>query len=219
MKCQKTTVDMNARDRILTVAEEIFLQDGFDGVSVRELTEAAGVNVALVNYYFGGKRNLYLEVLRQKFTSTAAAKCAKLQQIILTQEHPSLRQIITAYVLLYLDSDETMQATQQFLRLISHRLAEDDDAMELLLKELIVPIHLIVKKSMGDICPQLTQEKISLCIGSISGQIFHFLRFPSAFQMLVGLPEKSNLREQVIAHIIEFSLTGINEETTCNSIP
>ena len=205
----------NARERILASAEEFFLKDGFDGTSIRELTDAASVNVALVNYYFGSKRNLYLEVLRRKFSTTAADKCAALRQQLAEQKSPNLQQTITTYVSLYLGSDESIQATQQFLKLISRQLADDDDAMELLLEELVVPIHQLMKTSIGEIEPQLDKNKLSLCIGSITGQIFHFIRFPSAFKTLVRLPEDKSLREAMIEHIVEFSLKGIKEEPPC----
>ncbi|MGH8309797.1 MAG: TetR family transcriptional regulator, partial [Steroidobacteraceae bacterium] len=40
-------------DRILDAAEQLFARRGFHGVSVRDITSEAGVDVALVNYHFG----------------------------------------------------------------------------------------------------------------------------------------------------------------------
>ncbi len=214
-----TQDNLNARERILASAETIFLQDGFDSTSIRELTEAAGVNVALVNYYFGSKRNLYLEVLRRKFSTAAAQKCQALGEKLAAQTEPDLHQVISAYVELYLGSDQSAQATQQFLKLISRHFSEDEDAMELLLEELVIPIHQLMKRSIRQIDPQLDSNKLSLCIGSITGQIFHFLRFPHAFKTLVQLPENKILREEMAKHIIEFSLKGIQEEHPCDLIP
>lgn len=206
-----------SRERILAVAEEVFLVSGFDGVSVRELTEAAGVNIALVNYHFGSKRNLYLEALRHKFSAVSEMKCAQLQQQLIALEKPGLPQVVSAYVTLYLGSDEDAQATQKFLKLISRRLADDDDAMELLFAELIAPIHLLVRDALGQICPGMGDEKLSLCIGSMTGQIFHYLRFPHAFQTLLGSPGEGTLRDAMVQHIIDFSMKGIGEESVCLS--
>lgn len=209
----------NARERILSAAQAIFLQNGFDGASIRELTEAAGVNVALVNYYFGSKRNLYLEVLRRYFSVTAEQKCATLGQTIAEGKTQSLRLLISAYVRLYLGSDDSVETTQAFLCLMSRQFANDEDAIHLLLEELITPIHLLMKTSIAEICPHLEENRISLCIGSITGQIFHFLHFPYAFQAFLTLPPETSLRETAAEHIIEFSLRGIEEETLCDSIP
>jgi AcrR family transcriptional regulator len=46
------------RHAILEAAERCFAERGFDGVSLRAITQAAGVDLALVNYHFGSKDNL-----------------------------------------------------------------------------------------------------------------------------------------------------------------
>jgi AcrR family transcriptional regulator len=53
-------------DRILDAAERLFAKGGFYGVSVRDITSEAGVDVALVNYHFGSKMDLYTDVLARR---------------------------------------------------------------------------------------------------------------------------------------------------------
>ena len=48
-----------ARARILEAAGPIFAAKGYHGATIREICEAAGVNVAAVNYHFRNKRTLY----------------------------------------------------------------------------------------------------------------------------------------------------------------
>src|SRR6201986_2294837 len=50
------------REHILVVAEELFGDKGFDGTSVRDIAQKAGVNLAMISYYFGSKEKL-LEAL------------------------------------------------------------------------------------------------------------------------------------------------------------
>ncbi len=50
--------EKGTRERILRVAEQLFAEHGFNGVSVRTLTAAANVNLAGVSYYFGSKEGL-----------------------------------------------------------------------------------------------------------------------------------------------------------------
>lgn len=59
-----TTVE-DTRTHILTKAKELFAAQGFDGTSVRDIVNAAGVNVSLVSYHFGGKDGLYRECIKQ----------------------------------------------------------------------------------------------------------------------------------------------------------
>lgn len=46
------------REHILVVAEELFAEKGFDGTSVRDIAQQAGVNLAMISYYFGSKEKL-----------------------------------------------------------------------------------------------------------------------------------------------------------------
>ena len=52
------------RARLLESAGPIFAEKGRDGATVREICERAGVNVASINYHFGDKESLYVEVVR-----------------------------------------------------------------------------------------------------------------------------------------------------------
>lgn len=58
------------REDILTVAEELFGEKGFDGTSVRDIAQKAGVNLAMISYYFGSKEKLleYLIEFRAGYT-------------------------------------------------------------------------------------------------------------------------------------------------------
>ena len=54
------------RQKILDSAEKLFAKRGFHGVSIREITKGAGVDVALANYHFGPKKNLLAAVLERR---------------------------------------------------------------------------------------------------------------------------------------------------------
>ena len=47
------------REAILDAAEDLFSKHGFYGVTIREVAREAGVDTALVHYYFGAKRGLF----------------------------------------------------------------------------------------------------------------------------------------------------------------
>ncbi|HET6253863.1 MAG TPA: TetR/AcrR family transcriptional regulator [Puia sp.] len=51
------------REHILSVAEELFAEKGFDGASVRDIAQRAGVNLAMISYYFGSKEKLLESLL------------------------------------------------------------------------------------------------------------------------------------------------------------
>src|SRR5215212_6510170 len=52
--------------RILEAAEALFMEHGFEATSLRQLTAAASVNLAAVNYHFGTKEELFQAVLTRR---------------------------------------------------------------------------------------------------------------------------------------------------------
>jgi AcrR family transcriptional regulator len=57
---------IDKKDHILDVAERVFSENGFDGASTRMISGEAGVNMAMLNYYFGSKEGLLLAVISRK---------------------------------------------------------------------------------------------------------------------------------------------------------
>lgn len=55
--------DPEARARIAAAAEEMFAARGFDGTAIRDIARKAGVNGAMIHYYFGNKEGLYRAML------------------------------------------------------------------------------------------------------------------------------------------------------------
>jgi AcrR family transcriptional regulator len=54
------------KDHILDVAEKVFSEVGYDAASTRMISGEAGVNMAMLNYYFGSKDGLFLAVFERK---------------------------------------------------------------------------------------------------------------------------------------------------------
>lgn len=57
--------DSETATRILDAAEELFAAHGYEGVSVRDITEKVGVNKALLFYYFENKNDLFEKVVER----------------------------------------------------------------------------------------------------------------------------------------------------------
>src|SRR5512145_1183174 len=59
-------LSQDTKTRILDAAETLFMEHGFEATSLRQLTGAAGVNLAAVNYHFGTKEELFQAVLTRR---------------------------------------------------------------------------------------------------------------------------------------------------------
>src|SRR5882724_3417897 len=80
-KSVKKTGTKPGKERILDAAERLFARHGFYGVSVRDITEEAGVDVALVSYHFGGKRELFTAVFQRRAELLNPERFAMLEEV------------------------------------------------------------------------------------------------------------------------------------------
>ncbi len=67
-------------DRILITAEQLFAEQGYDGTTLRQITQRAQVNLAAVNYHHGDKESLYLEIVRRRLGAINQLRLAKLAE-------------------------------------------------------------------------------------------------------------------------------------------
>ncbi|MEZ5489361.1 MAG: TetR family transcriptional regulator [Gammaproteobacteria bacterium] len=81
------------KNLLLTAARKLFLNYEFKAVSVRQIAALAGVNGAMINYYFGGKKGLYLAMVDEVFR-TLEQPLNELN----AQHHDSVRDFIGAYM-------------------------------------------------------------------------------------------------------------------------
>ncbi len=65
-RSKKTERSLKTSERILDVAEELFSQHGLYGVTIREIAKGAGVDTALLHYYFGTKNGIFDAVLLRR---------------------------------------------------------------------------------------------------------------------------------------------------------
>jgi AcrR family transcriptional regulator len=64
---RRSAVGADTRERILESALEVFSVRGFDGATTRDLAAHAGVNLGLIQYYFGGKERLWRAAVERVF--------------------------------------------------------------------------------------------------------------------------------------------------------
>ena len=84
----RTALDTVSRDSqfatrlaLLDAAERLFSQNGIEGTSVREITRAARANLGAINYHFGTKDRLALEVFARRIEPVNRERIARLDAL------------------------------------------------------------------------------------------------------------------------------------------
>jgi len=124
----------DAKNRILDAAETLFAELGFEGTSVRTLAATAGVNVAMISYYFGSKEKLF-EALVENRMDYMRRNLLRLHE----DEHLSSRNKVKELVDLYVERIFEKKSFHQIVHRelsLSQRTGLHEMLSELLLRNL-----------------------------------------------------------------------------------
>lgn len=207
----KTRIDPpnDTKTALLDCAEKLFLSRGFENVSIREITEATGANIAAINYHFNGKTNLYRDILARRMDAIARDKISMLEQFVARKPTASLEEILDTYVRSYFDALQASFDMDRLMQIIYREMGPDAIATDLVASRLVVPIHQALQAIILRIRPNLEPGHVSLCISSITGQILHFIRARDILKTLRAPEKNVTFIEDTIRHITQFSLRGI----------
>jgi len=202
--------DKNVRDRLLDAAEELFCEHGFERTSVRGIAAAADCNVASVNYYFGSKEKLYLEVWRRHLSVMRDTRLASIEKVMSQKDgEPNLEDLLTSYSNAFVAPLVDKDIGGRFTRLMAREMVDRHLPQNVFLEELIIPVMTALQKALMIVCPGLNETKARLVILSLVGQLVHTTIAETMFEQS-DRPEipKYELAD-VVKHIVKFSAAGI----------
>jgi AcrR family transcriptional regulator len=200
----------SVQERLLDAAEELFCEKGFEATSVRDLASAAGCNVASVNYYFGGKDKLYVEVWRRHLLRMRDMRIASIERVMSqTGGKPTLEELLRSYSNAFLEPLIEGEKSFRFIRLMAREMIDRHLPEGMFVKEMILPVMTALQKAIVQICPGLKEPEVQLVILSVVGQLMHVVAAETMFEQSgeMGVP-RFGLSE-IVEHIVAFSAAGI----------
>ena len=93
----QNTSGEQTRTLILDVAERLCAEGGFEGLSIRAISDAAQVNIAAITYHFGGKAQLFEEMFKRRVIPLNEERLALLDAVF-ANPPVSLEGVIRAFV-------------------------------------------------------------------------------------------------------------------------
>ena len=151
------------RERILDVAELLFMQHGFEATSMRMITGQAGVNLASVNYHFGNKEALIQEVFRRRLTWLNRERLGELERLEREAKGAPLKphRIVEAFfgVSLRMAAD-TENGGHTFMRLLGRTYTEPTEFVRNFLAEEYSAVVERFKAALIKSLPGVPREEI-----------------------------------------------------------
>jgi len=194
------------RDKILSAAGEVFADLGFEGATIRAITERAGVNVAAVNYHFRDKAELYTRVVLDACSARAAWRDAVADAP--TSPEDRLRSLIYHFLKLLLDPARPAWKR----RLMVREMANPTEALDQLVEQNIRPLRSefllpTLNELTGGYSTARQLDRISV---SVMSQCHYYLQCQPILERLIPDYHMDDAEIVEIAeHISQFSLDAI----------
>lgn len=201
----------DTKQRLLESASHIFAEKGFRDTTVQDICSAADANVAAVNYHFGNKEKLYIEVWRSVVETMERSYLQPVGKIANPEER--LKEIIRNRIEQTFD-----EGPAGHLRKLTFReMGSPTEAHERIVMKFLSPFRDLLTKTVAEILDVEEQSPVAhRCAFSVHSQLIflNVLRMRDKLHHLEFLTGSSKTpdKEQISAlteHIWTFVLGGI----------
>lgn len=197
-------IDFNEKQlQIIETSERLFAQKGFDATSVRDIAEEAGINVAMISYYFGSKEKLMEAVFE--------AKIGKVQmrvEALLKDE--SLLPFEKMYTLIDEHIERVMHSQHFYRIMISEQLTNKNPAILQTVKQLKVRNAELISEIINEGQQKGFFKKkvdVVLMLNTLLGTVWqsiiskeHYREFTNS-QLLSNEEYENQLKKKLSTHI------------------
>jgi len=199
------------RERLLDAAEELFAERGYHASSVRDITGAAGSNVAAVNYHFGGKAELYRAIFLRRLAALRERRGRAIDEAI-RSGGDDLERLLRGFAFAYLEPLVDGAVAKRWARLSLRELLDPQLSPDLFFDEMVEPTHAALAEALERALPRLGPELARQCVQSLVGQLTH-LRLLNGY--FASAPTARTARNfdltRAIDHAARFSAAAIRE--------
>ncbi len=205
------------RQRVLHAAGPIFAEKGFADATVREICAAANTNQAAVNYHFGDKQGLYLEVVKLAHTKRME-QVPPAQWPTDTEPAEKLRIFIRTTLTRMLETRDLQWPTCLMMR----EMLQPTIACQSLVEDFIRPQLAQLLEILDEFLPaETTPARRYQTAFSIIGQCLHYRVAGEIVSLLIPAEEIASDYgvDQLAEHITDFSLAALARlsSPTCQS--
>jgi len=198
------------RDCLLEVAERLFAQKGYDAVSVREITNTAKCNLASVNYHFGNKKTLYLNVFRERWMLRAQYIRACFEENLAGCGDTSPASVIQSLAEALIKGPLTDEERLFHFQLMIREMTKPTEAFEIVMEETMKPTFEGLEQLFQPYLHEsIDEDRTLLNILSIFSMVlyFNFARLPVS--KIIGHAYDQRFKDRLVQHIVDFSLSGL----------
>jgi AcrR family transcriptional regulator len=195
--------------QVLAAAERLFALNGFQNVSVRDITAEAGVNLASVNYHFGSKDALLFEIFRRRTAELNRDRARMLHEAV--DRHggkPPMREILRALFEPPLRWSSPGNDRRISLQFIIRARSEGTEAMREVLRTDVSHLRRFSDALIAarpDLPVEEVYWRLHFCLGMIHNN--RFAEFDRLHTLSEGATRESDT-EALLRRMIDFAEAG-----------
>lgn len=197
-------MSLEPRDRLLRASEELFAARGFDGVTVREICDRAGMNGAAVNYHFGDKEALYVAAV-----SYAHATGHRPAEAVPVGGTPVERLSATVAAMV---AEMLAPVRPSALQLLMRELGQPSEATRAVVESFIRPVADELGRILAELLPDADADRRRMVAYSIVGQCLFYRQNRAVIDLLHG-PAAGVDPAAVAEHVTRFTLAALGLAT------
>jgi AcrR family transcriptional regulator len=208
---------LSTRVALLDAAERLFSQSGVEGTSVREIIKAAGVNLGAINYHFGTKDRLALEVFARRIEPVNRERVARLDELEAAAGAAALKleQILDAFIRPVLESEgQDLKSCEDLMRLISRSFQEPNLEVKRFVEEQFAEVVRRFDSAILRVLPGLPPGDLFWRMSFLHGALHHglqtWLRFDQIPYAVLNPAATKPDREGLIQRLISFMAAGMS---------
>lgn len=199
-----TAKSERTKERILRVAERLFAERGYDGVSMRALASGAGVQLALLSYYFRGKQGLYRAVFQRRIDPISDQRLAALREVMeRTQPPPTIEEVLDALARPWVEL-RNQRGGQHYSRLIAREVGDPQESRRGIVKDMLDPIAIEFIGAMEKVLVGRPRAQIHWAYHFFIGALLLVLANPTRAQRLSGALCNTDDAETFTSAIVGF---------------
>lgn len=202
---------MTTREKILATAKVLFIKNGFDNTTIRDICLTAEVNVAAVNYHFRGKQQLMEAIIADIVEKCSLHRLEIVSNRTINNEK-EWRQVIIDFInSIVLENDSSSQTELALLRLFINTMKNRSEFFTQIHRKYFAPLdrQLIRYIEMG-LPDDAPPGAAALWVMTIISQCFMFKHHNNILNNLsnidFSLPENAS---QIAEHIAETVFAGL----------
>lgn len=201
----------STRERILGVAETLFARHGFAGASLRQVTAAAKVNLAAVNYHFGSKESLIEEVFRRRLDELNRHRLAALAAVVVNPDH-RLEEVLDAFIRPALEQSMDNAGGAAFVRVLARAYAEHDERLRKFLSDNYGHVLREFATAFAPLLPHLDKDELYWRLDIVAGALTYAMADFGMIKRRAATSEATH-REHTAEHLIRFAAAGLRAES------